>query len=433
MAGPEALVESSGVWKTEALSRCRSLGLDYRKMLGWYDTVMSSVDQAWFKDQCRKAAVPTRTLADAHPLYRLLTEGTDPALIQVCELGQYIRAFSPDPAMPDVVRDLISPEFPSTLFELAMAYRWQLAGAQVALQAPAAKGRLADFAAVLNELKFVVEASNISSELFDQLSFRTPLLIRQAARPALRDGSVLLVKLTVRTSPPKDWEQDVRRSVKECCSELNAPTNSKERTRASRDTDGYVIEIERQPAPDRTDPILLSCLGPELDHRDVSKWDVRFDLVTETEPRQLQLRILIRFPVEGAGSAARIVKKVDKEARQLHGVRGPRVVLVDVSGIEPDVLQLNTEPLRQELEHELRETPELACVWLVSRGWTTEMRYQYRSQFVPNPESPFQLPLSFLGRLVRNEWLGDFLGEREVVHGTEEDAIRSFFARQPYL
>ena len=61
------------------------------------------------------------------------------------------------------------------------------------------------------------------------------------------------------------------------------------------------------------------------------------------------------------------------------------------------------------------------------------MRYQYRSQFVPNPESPFQLPLSFLGKFVRNEWLWDSLGEREIVHGTEEDAVRSFFARQPCL
>jgi len=61
------------------------------------------------------------------------------------------------------------------------------------------------------------------------------------------------------------------------------------------------------------------------------------------------------------------------------------------------------------------------------------MRYQYRSQFVPNPESPFQLPLSFLGKFVRNEWLWGSLGEREIVHGTEEDAVRSFFARQPCL
>jgi hypothetical protein len=433
MAEPEALIQSSGTWKTQALSRCRCLGLDYRKMLAWYDTVMSRVDSAWFKDQCRKATVPTRTLADAHPLYRLLTEGTDTALIQVCELGQYMGAFSSDPSIPDVSRDLVSAKFPSTLFELAMAHRWQSAGAQVVLQAPATGGRLSDFSAVINGLTFVVEASNISTALFDQLSFRTPLLIREAARPALGEGSALIVKLTVRTPPSKDWEQAVRRSVKECCRELNTLTSPREPTRVSRDTGDYVIEVERQPAPERGDPIALSCLGPELDHRHVSNWDVQFDLVTETEPRQLQLRTLIRFPVEGADSASRILKKLDREAEQLHGVRGPRVVLLDISGVEPNALQLNTEPLRQGLEHELRGTPELACVWLVSRGWTTEMRYQYRVQFVPNSESPFQLPRSFLGTFLRNEWLWDFLGDREIIHGTEEDAIRSFLGRQPRL
>lgn len=87
--------------------------------------------------------------------------------------------------------------------------------------------------------------------------------------------------------------------------------------------------------------------------------------------------------------------------------------------------------LRQELQQELRQEPELACVWLVTHGWTTEMRYQYRAQFVANPESPFQLPLSFVGKFVRNEWRLDFLGEREIEHGTEEDAIRRYLGRQP--
>lgn len=431
MAEREALVQGSGTWKTKALERHRSLGLDYRKMLAWYDVVMGRVEEEWLAEQRRKASLPTRTLADVHPLYRFLTEGTDTALIQVCELGEYIEAFSSDPAISDVINDLVSSKFPSTVFELAMAYRWRSAGAQVALQPPAAGGRLGDFSAILYELPFVIEASNISSELFDQLSFRTPLLIQRAAQAAITEGSVLLIKLSVRTTPSKDWEQSIRKSVKECCSELNTIKDSKDCTRVIRDTNDYLIEVERQQAPDRTDPIALSSLGPELDYRDPANWDVQFDQVTETEPRQMQLRILVRFPVEIMSSAPRILKKLDKEARQLHGVHGPRVVLLDISGIEPDALQLNTEPLRQELRQELHQTPELACVWLVTRGWTTEMRYQYRVQFVPNPESPFQLPLSFIGKFVRNEWRWDFLSEREIVHGTEEDAIRSFWGRQP--
>jgi hypothetical protein len=106
-------------------------------------------------------------------------------------------------------------------------------------------------------------------------------------------------------------------------------------------------------------------------------------------------------------------------------------VLLDISGIEANALQLNAEALRQGLMQELSGTPELACVWLVSRGWSTEMRYQYRGQFVANPKSPFQLPVSFFQNLVRDEWRWDFLGEKEFVHDSEEDAMRRFLERQP--
>lgn len=202
-------------------------------MLAWYDVVMSVVKQEWLDDQRRRASLPVRTLADVHPLYRFLTEGTDPALIQVSELGQYIEAFRLDPAISGVIKDLVSAKFPSTVFELAMA--------------------------------------------------------------------------------------------------LNALEDDKGCTRVSRDANDYQLELERQTSPDRTDPIALSSLGTELDCRDAPNWDVQFDQITEAEPRRLQLRILVRFPTEVVSSAKRILKKLDKEAKQLRGVQGPRVVLLDIS------------------------------------------------------------------------------------------------------
>jgi hypothetical protein len=433
MAQEQLLVQGSGIWKTKALDRHVSLGLDYRKMIGWYDAVMEHVRESWLADQARKKSMKVHTLADAHPLYRFLHEGSDIALIHICELGQYIQAFESDPAMPETVKDLISPKFQSTLFELAMAYRWQRAGGKVTLHAPAAGKRVADFGIVLNEVPFLVEASNISTELFDQLSFRAPLLIQRAALPALREGSVLLVKFVFRSVPSGTWEQKIRTSVTECCSELDRLRNSGKPLRVSKENDEHSIEVEQLPSPDRSDPLFLRMAGAELDFQDRKDWDACFNHLTGAQPRELRLRILIRFPPGPPNSAPGILKKLHRETRQLRGVRAARIVLLDISGVEADALRLNAEALRQGLIQELSGIPELASVWLVSRGWSTERRYQYRGQFIANPESSFQLPVSFLQNFVRNEWCCDFLGEKQLVHDSEEDAMRRFLAREPNL
>jgi hypothetical protein len=416
----EPLVQNSGVWETKALERHQALHLDYRKMLAWYRLVMNTVGPAWVA-QSSASASKARTLADEHPLRRLLNEGTDTALISVCELGQYLEAFTADPALPQIAKDLISPKFVSTLFELAMAYRWQIAGGEIALQAPAAGQRVGDFSAVLNEVPFLIEASNISTELFEQLSFRAPLLIKNAAAGALSQDGVLQIKLIFRSVPDGEWEQTLRRAVKECCYEIGKPSGAANSSGAFREGTWFRIDAERLPIPVR----------PDLASNPAEQWDVRFDQVTEAKPHQILLQILIRFPPDEESSVPRILKKLSREARQLRGVRGARGVLLDVTGVEPDALKLNGEALQQELLRDLTRTPELAFVWLVTRGWTTAMRYQYRVMHIPNPESPFQLPSSFLKRFILKEWKWDFLGGVEMEDTTEQDAIRRFYGRQP--
>src|SRR4051812_30759097 len=118
---PDApIVENSGIWKTKALERHKALRLDYRKMLDWYDIVVGITNAQWTAAQTAISSRPENILADVHPIYRFLDEGTDTALIQICELGMYLEAFRTDPAYPTITTDLISPKFASTMFELAM-------------------------------------------------------------------------------------------------------------------------------------------------------------------------------------------------------------------------------------------------------------------------------------------------------------------------
>ena len=418
MAEP-SLLETSGVWKTRAFERHRALRLDYQRMLDWYDIVLALTNPEWTAAQIEIGSRPGSILADVHPIHRFLNEGTDTALVQVCELGLYLEAFKTHPAFGQIAIDLISPKYSSTIFELAMAYRWHRAGSTIELQPAAAGGRVGDFSASISDAPFLVEASNIPAETFEQLSFRAPLLIKRTAAPYLNDGSVLVVKLQVPSVPGGAWEQALVGATKTCCYEVSGP-GWEARSHTSKEFDGVRIGVER---------LLEDEAIPDASEAD--PWDVRHDQITEEKPYRLKLRILVRLPSGDIDYASRIVKKLIKEIKQLSGVRSARVVLLDITGVEPNALRLKTEDLREDLRREIMKKPALACVWLVSRMWTTEMRFVYWGVYIPNPNSTYQVPQSFMERFGLNERSWDFLSETEIRHTTEEEARRSFLDRQP--
>jgi hypothetical protein len=419
MAGEPLLIESSGEWKTKALERHAALRLSYSKMIGWYDEVNNIVDPEWLERQAKSRSAKHHTIADVHPLYRLLNEGSDTALIQVCELGMYLEAFKADAAFSEIAKALASPKFSSTVFELAMAFRWKFAGGSIQLQPPASGGRIGDFCCTLNDVSFLIEASNIPAEMFETLSFRAPLLIQRTVSSYLSPGSVLVVKFQVNSAPSGMWEQALVDALKSSCYE-SVNLNPSEALPTFKVFDELRIDVERFASGDAA----IYAAAQE-------SWDVRFDQITETVPHELQLRVLVRLPSQDVRYTSRLLKKLVREAKQLSRVPGPRVVLLDVTGIEPNALELKTEELREELRKELINRSKLACVWLISRVWTTEMRYGYWGVFVPNPESPYQIPHSLIERFAHNECCWDFIGGTEIRHTTEEYACRSFLGRQP--
>jgi hypothetical protein len=88
-----------------------------------------------------------QTMAEIAAYYNGLTASTDTALVEICELAEYLVAFKDDPALPEVIKDLRPDKYASTRFALATAYRWKQAGAVVELQPQTERG-VADFAGV---------------------------------------------------------------------------------------------------------------------------------------------------------------------------------------------------------------------------------------------------------------------------------------------
>lgn len=389
------------------------------------DLVRSALGAQWVDSLEEK----DRPVPHQHPLERELKSSTNQGLVTVAELAAYLTAFAGDPALAAVLADLRSDKYPSTLFELAMALRWKNAGAEVRLQPPTPSG-VADFEAVISGTRFTVECSVSPDRVFEDLEFVLPSLVSDIVSGVLgQEPFAVAVKITVHKPLSGDWQGELRRRAKDLCREVIDRARQGADTHVSEKTDAWTIEMEKVTAATEDlhgsghwDIVFRDSLKPKTEGQPVHK--------LLDEPRQLErVRVFLKMPPDTADRDGFIDRKLKREARQLRGITGARVVLLDVAGVAEDVLRIPREPLTQKLLRTMRSTPELACVCVMSRGWSSALRFQYRCLYTPNPESTFQLPLSFLQALVDLERTWDFICEREIPWLPEDEAMREWQRR----
>lgn len=412
-------------WIQSAHERSKALEIPLETLCGSYELVRGAVGNEWFEGQERKLAASGRKIFDCHPLFRALTSPADTAVVEICELGVYLKHFMRDKALPTVLDDLRSDKYESTFLELAMAYRWSQCGGDVSLQPPTARG-VADFAAEIHGQPYIIEASILPADVFETPQFRTAGLIMDATKVITDRDVAVAVKVIVREYPAGDWQGRLRAGVRDTCAKLLAIPDPS--TKVREDLGFADVEVE--------------VIGPETEPVPSPGWDLCTRVVTKPKPpgeptyRALTLpdvkefaRVFLKLPPSEDDPFRRIAEKIKKEARQLRGIGNPRVVILDISGVAQDVLELSMEPLRRSLTKLMRSTPELACVWLMSRGWSTAFRFQYRGVYAPNTDSVFQVPASFLKKLVMLEWQRDFLANRELQPTGYEEAVAEFDRR----
>jgi hypothetical protein len=412
-------------WMQSAHERFKALEIPLEILCDSYELVRGAVGNEWLEGQERKLAASGRKISDCHPLFRDLTSPADTAIIEICELGIYLKHFMRDPALPAVLDDLRSDKYESTFFELAMAYRWSQCGGNVSLQPPTARG-VADFAAELHGKPYVIEASIFPADVMETPRFRTASVIMDATKVATDRDVAVAVKVVVREYPEGDWQGRLRAGVRDSCAKLLAMSDSAATVRE----DLGFADIEVEVIGPGTDPVPSP--GWDLCTRGVTKpkppGEPNYRVVTLPDVKEFA-RVFLRLPPSEDDPFRRIAEKIKKEARQLRGIGDPRVVILDVSGVAQDVLELAMEPLRESLTKLMRTTPELACVWLMSRGWSTALRFQYRGVYAPNADSIYQVPASFLKELGMFEWRRDFLAGRDLEPTGYEEAMSEFDRR----
>jgi hypothetical protein len=406
-------------WLAWAERRSAKLQLSLDQLLNALALVRSVLGGEWLEREERKA-----TIADFHPLYRLFRSATDEALVEVCELARYLEGFKDDAALPAVIADLRSAKYPSTFFELCTGYRWKRAGAQVALQPKTPRG-VADFAATFEGLPFIVECSVVPHDFFAQPAFRLAPMIKDSLRDALTE-TPLAAKLAIKEFAG-DWQGEMKKAAKHLAREIELSGDS--RGVATHECEAWSFSLERiteyteQPGHPDWD------LSFRISHVPTSPADLMVSPIPD-DLRHERMRVFIRLPAKEKTSTEQILKKFDREERQLRGVAGPRVVILEIRGLTHDVLDFpDVAEIGPALHRAMRSTPELACVWLTTRGWSTALRFQCRSAFIPNAESTYQLPYSFLDRLLRQEQTVDFLTDSALPVLTRDEAFAEYQRR----
>ena len=429
-------------WMSRAAERCVALSLDLDKILAAHQIVSCAVGSNWFVEQERLLSQGGRTVADAHPLHSALNATTDTAIAQVCELAHYLIEFKNDPVLPSVLDDLRSAKYHAIVQELAFAYRWRDAGAMVSLRPPTRDGE-ADFLGTIANLPFTVETSLFPTDIFKHPRFRLPTIVAESLDSVRKSVPSVTVKIRILRYPPGNVEAQVRAWVKDAAQAFTRSLHDNSSGTGRVENEFCLITVEQTTDASEVNPFRIDELRGWVNARE-HDWDVFVRDVVHAKPDGEPLyrvahsgegderaRIFAKFPIEEINPSDQIGRKLKKEARQLSGVAGPRVVILDASRFG-DVFQLQSDALRRELLRIMRNIPELACVFIAMREWTTAFRFKYRWVFARNPHSVYQLPEFFLRRLTEREWKWDFLAQREFPDLSREDAARYYADRMDY-
>ncbi len=171
-------------WSQFATEYATRIGLTPRAALAAHAMICTTLGGDWLEEQERRTDLPSRTVADLHPLLFAMRGRTESCVAEVCELASYLLAFRNDPALCDIILALRdNRKCESAIQELAYAWKMRNAGAIVRLGPKTATG-VADFGATFGESDHIVEVSGFPNNPFqsDLMAFTS------AAQHALASG-----------------------------------------------------------------------------------------------------------------------------------------------------------------------------------------------------------------------------------------------------
>lgn len=382
-------------WMRAARKYAPALHLDADALVADHSVVVSTFGEEWLERE-RASLTRGRAFHEMHPMYSLLRSSAEAALVEVAEIATYVREFQGDPSFSDVLDHLrTAPDFRAASLELAMAFRWKRAGADVRLRPLLPTGKRADFAAVIEGVEYVVEVSSSPKELLNSEAAGYANLIVKTLRTAKSDSAHVAVEVVIDRRLRGDMHGAMQRAVREGLKSIGSAE------RAHFELAFGTVVVRRAPAVaddhgegrwHHSQQLLL--MEPTADG---SVFEGHKQRIIGRGPA-----VYVRVPIDDRDLYSFLLSKYRKEVRQLWAVTN-RVMLLDLSGVKRDVLTMDMGRINDSLGQILLQDEQTSAVWISSRGWSEYLRPMYRAITISNPAATHPLPRSF----------GDLAGDLE--------------------
>lgn len=395
------------LWHEAASKMAGDLRLSADRLFADHAAVRGALGSPWVERETKVSERPQVRLSDIHPLYVSLGSARDADVIAVAELAIYLMEFKDDPKIGEAISNLRDgKKYRPTLFELAMAYRWKKGGADIVLEPPIPHG-LADFSAVVDGTTFIIECASFPNEAFDTdpnvlTQFLMPFASKRFAFPFSATLEVLVSEQT-----PGDFFGDVLRACKEALRLFGS--------------DGTDVSVEAAFGSVRL-------RRTSVDNVNTRDWDVAAALVLHEPNADGSLLdvhknpqvgekgwVCVSMPNRRGDGYEKAREKFIEEYRQLRDVVEPRVILLDITGLTYDVLRVNHDRINDGIGQDLLERPKVSALWLLTRGFTSDGRFQYRALAMDNRNALVPLPTRLTQAVAEMEYRLDYLTGMERV------------------
>lgn len=385
MAQSEA--DEFDTWRRAASKYAPALHLDADDLIARHNEVFTVLGKKWLLQQ---RAILQRGAAfhELHPLYSLLRSSAEIAIVEVAEIGEYVRTFETDAAFNDVLAHLrTTRDFRAAVFELAMAFRWSRAGAKIRLAPSLPSGRRADFSAEIEGVNYTVEVSSSPREMLNEQAAGYAKAIMKTLHSAKCERNNVAIELVIEQQLKGDLQGAVQRTVREGLKRISS-------------VDQVLLDL-----PFGT--VLVRRTSADVDDCPNGRWHHSQQLILKEPPADgaefeahkertigRGCAVHVRLPPKERDLYDILLSKYRREITQLSGV-SDRVILLDLSGVKTDVLNMDMDRVNDTLGQELLRDGKTSAAWIVSRGWSEYLRPMYRAITISNPNAVHPVPPAF--------------------------------------
>lgn len=368
-----------------------------------HDMVCGAMGSAWLSEQVARGEKPSRGLEDVHPLYRSLTSATQEAVLTVCETAAYLSAFRDDPGITKIINTLRVPDkFDPTLFELAMALRFRLAGASIRLE-PLTPHGVADFDARIGGSRFLIEVSSFPLDMLRNEDMAFLFAMQRAQKRGLKRSPRLPFYIATEVHVHEKAAGNVQQEAYTAVS-----TQVQKYSRIASAGSGPLKQtysfgtVTVRRAAQRHEELALrgnwavsSCLTLQRVPDIGTLHGAQQLSQNKRDTHWLHMRV-DRSPQQ---PYRRISQKLKDESRQLRNITDYGIIILSVDGLQQGVFRTDDLQLQHVLAEFARNHSSVSDVWLLTRVWSDGRRV-FRGATVRLTGRAVGVPETFADRVV---------------------------------